>query len=465
MSIDIEHELRLTMQDLTADLQAPPDLLSRLSRRPAVLRPRYAVALVAVAAAAVIVAVSLVVPRVGGDATGHAIKPLSTYHVGTYSPAAERQAKADMDSAIANWGPTRGDRAGDEQLMSRLRAEWDHPSSHPANLGSFEPVISPDGPVQILWAGTTPTGAAALAVQRTKDPSADYWYGIFLPDSSGNVRLAQRNQLIVGVDLGEYDPHVLSFTTSPAHTAVVVVPMHADAGVRIAFSTDRSADGRLVPHWQDAPVNDGAAVVAVPDGGNVWGAVVEISQAGEVVADHRLDFIGTHLVNEGPPEPSNLLGLWCNGCAIGGGGDIGYGLATLQAWVVRHGPLYLPSYLAEWSVGTRLPDGRDVFATQMWFVGEQAHTVVLVQSHANAEVEVLVDEVTDVTARPVVATRLPQSAGWLIGAGPAAVVTGWRRIGGDWHDVASKKALLVPTDDSSIQLRMVVGGQERIVTR
>jgi hypothetical protein len=463
MSVDIEYELRATMQELTADLQAPPDLLSRLSRRTPLLRPRYAVALVAVAAAALIVAVSLVVPRVG-DSTGPTIKPLSTYKTDKDFSQREQQASRDMQVAVANWGPTRGDRATDEQVLAQVRNEWNHPSSHPTELGSFEPVISPDGPVQVLWAGTAPGGVAAIAVQHTKDPAAQYWYGFFLPGPDGQPRLAQRNQLTGGLDLAELDPYAFSFTTSIAHSAVVVVPTKVSDSVRIAFSAEPGADGMLAPQWQSARIDAGAAVIAVPPTGDAWGTIVETTHDG-AASVHNLDFIATHLINEGPPQPANVLGLWCNGCTVAGEGSPGYSGAMLRAWTERHGPAYLPTYTAEWSVGAQLPDGSAVFATQLWIVGDKAHTVVVANSPAKGTVEVLYDEVTDTADRPLLATRLPQAAGWLVGAGPDAVLTGWRTLGGNWHSVASKKAILVPTDDTSIQLRLVVKGQERIVTR
>ena len=464
MSIDIEHELRATMQELTADLQAPPDLLSRLPRRSPLLRPRYAIALAAAAAAAVIVAISLVVPRVGGSPTGPAIKPLSTYTTDKNFAAREQQAGREMTDAVANWGPTRGDRANDAQVAAQVREQWAHPTSHPPELGSFEPVINPDGPVQILWAGTTPDGVAALAVEHTKDPAAEYWYAVFLPDSSGNLVMAWRMQLTAGIDLSDLDPYAFSFTTSIAHTAVVVVPTKASDSVRISFSAERAADGTLQPRWQSAPLHDGAAVAAVPTAGNAWGTVVETTHD-NVASYHALDFIARHVINEGPPMPANALGLWCNGCTVNGGDGPGYGGAMIAAWTVRHGPGYLPVYGAEWSIGAHLPDGSAVFATQLWVIGDQAHTVVIANSQRTGKVDVLYDAVTDETVRPVLATRLPQAAGWLVGAGPDTVVTGWRTLGGDWHPVASKKAILAPTDDSSIQLRIVVKGQERIVTR
>jgi hypothetical protein len=466
MSIDLEHELKQAMDDFTADVLAPPDMLSRLGRtRRRRAFPRLAVGLAATAAAATIAGVVIVGAHTGGDTAG-AVAPLSTYHPPADSGQREEQAARAMTAAIDSWGPTRGDRSDDTALMSRLRAEWSHPTQHPPHLGSFEPVQSPDGPVRILWVGSTPDGAAALAAQHTHDPVSDYWYGIFLPSKDGRPVLAQRGQLLAGVDLGEFDPHVLSFTSSTGHDAVVALPMDASDTVRFAFSTVMSASGRLTPQWQDAAVQDGAAVASVPSSGNVWGTVVEVAHGGAVVADHRLDFVATHLVNEGPTEPVNLLGLWCNGCAVGHSAGVGYTKAMIDAWLVRHGPDYLPSYNGTWSIGTTLRDGSNVLATQLWTVGSKARTVVLVDDRENSSIDVLYDAQTDPAERPLVALRLPQADGWLVGAGPDAVITAWRASTDDaWHPVGSKKAALLPTDAGSVQLRLIVHGKETVVTR
>ena len=197
----------------------------------------------------------------------------------------------------------------------------------------------------------------------------------------------------------------------------------------------------------------------------MYGTVVEVSHHGSVIADHMLDFISTHLLNEGPPQPANALGLWCNGCSIGSGGP-GYGKAMLTAWLVRHGPAYLPVWFGSWSVGGSLRSGVNVLATQLWVIGHPARTVVLLDNQNQGRVEVVYDAETKAGDRPVVAARLPQGAGWLIGDGPDAVVTGWRTsAGGTWHDVASKNALLVHADAPSIQLRMIVHGKETVVSR
>src|SRR3954452_11835159 len=284
MSLDLEHELRLAMQEFTDDVLAPPDLLSRLPRRRTRGFPRLAVVAAAAAAALTIAGVVVVGEHTGGGGggAGSSVKPLSTYKIPKNTGQQEQQAARQMDDAVANWGATRGDKAGDQQLMTQLRAEWAHPTSHPPLQQVFDPVISPDGPVKILWPGTTPEVVAALAVQHTKDPVAQWWYGFFVSTSSGHPRLAQRGQLVGGYDISEPDPHLLSFATA-SHKTVIVVPMKPVDGIRISFNTKKDSTGFLQPQWTDETVHDGAAVASVPPGGDVWGVVVEVQQGGKVV--------------------------------------------------------------------------------------------------------------------------------------------------------------------------------------
>lgn len=461
MTVDVERELRAAMEEFTADVQAPPDLLARV-RRPSRRRPAFAIAVSAATAAALVAAVIIVVLHdAPADAPAGPVAPLSTYRPSKPdTQAQQRQETAALDRAISGWGRTRGDRAADTSLIARLEAEWAHPTGHPTLQGSFEPVIDPAGPVQVLWVGTTPEGVAGFAVERTTDPAADYWYGVFLPDAGGVPRLAQRGQLQVGFDLGEYVPDHFSFTTSAAHRDVVVIPYDPSDVVRTSFRLITTGE-KWRPRWQDVTVRDGAAVAAVPAGADVWGTVVEVAHAGHVLSDQRVDFIATHLVDEGPPQPKNLLGLWCNGCSAGALAGPGYTKAMLDAWAVRHGPAYLPVFSSEWSVGGRARDGSNVLAMQLWVAGQPAHTVVLVDTPHNT-VQVLLDEVTDPGKRPVVAVRLTDRLGWLVAAGPASTITGWRVPGGGWHPVAAARTALLP-DESAVDLRLVVNGQETVV--
>src|SRR3954454_12511045 len=121
MSLDLEHELRLAMQEFTDDVLAPPDLLARLPRRRTRGFPRLAVVAAAAAAAVTITGVVVVGEHTGGGGTGTAVKPLSTYKIPKTYVQQEQRAAAQMNAAVANWGPTRGDKAGDQQLLAQLR--------------------------------------------------------------------------------------------------------------------------------------------------------------------------------------------------------------------------------------------------------------------------------------------------------------------------------------------------------
>jgi hypothetical protein len=94
--------------------------------------------------------------------------------------------------------------------------------------------------------------------------------------------------------------------------------------------------------------------------------------------------------------------------------------------------------------------------------------------------QLLVDVLTDPTARPLLAIRLPSSNGWFVLAGPGASITGYRPAGtAHWTiptpaiaDVTqngkpkrlTRTAALLPTLATTIQLRLEINGHHRIVT-
>src|SRR4051812_45646076 len=110
MSLDLEHELRLAMQEFTNDVLAPPDLLARLPRRRMRGFPRLAVVAAAAAAVVTIAAVAFVGEHTGGGA-GSTVRPLSTYRMAKDFVQREERARRQMNDAVANWGATRGDKA------------------------------------------------------------------------------------------------------------------------------------------------------------------------------------------------------------------------------------------------------------------------------------------------------------------------------------------------------------------
>jgi len=454
MNLDVERELRIAMDEFTADVQAPPDLLHRLGTRRVQL-PRLRVGIAAVAVAAVVVAILLVAEQLPARRSvapiAPAPKPLSIYHATTDYVTPNTRANLELHAAMDHWGSTRGDLANNTALLQEVAAEWTHPTSHPAEVGAFDPVPSPSGALRILWVGSTPQGPAAFAVQSTR--SGDYWYGILLPNNDGHLQLADRRPLDVGIDLSEMNPHVISFTTGPSHAVVVAIPYAGSDSVRMSFGFTNLANDQWRPQWQDVPVHDGAAVATVPAGGVVEAGVAEVRRGDTVVADHRIDFISPTRQNDSGRQPSNALGLWCNGCRAFGTAGTGWGMATQLAWVTRHAPSYVPVDVSEWSVGGRFDDGRSVLAWQMWVPGEAARTVVLQTESDGTTIEVLEDTITDPHQRPLVQIRLPNHEGWLVASGPDSVITGWRVPGGSWHKVAGKKSMLLP-DERGMELRI-----------
>jgi hypothetical protein len=443
MSIDLERELKLAMDEFTADVQAPPDLLSRLRRPGASWRSGRRVVLSAAAVAVALAGVVLVVPRLIG--------------AGSTVTAAD---------AIAGWGPARGDLAHDQTVLDRIAAEWARPSGHNADAAGFDPVNG-DRPLQVLWAGTTPDGPAAYAVQHTTDSAMPWTYGVFIPDAHGQLQLYYRMQLEPNAGDGtpwQPQPAGYSFGASRALDSFVVVPTDPQATVEISTRHVTDSSGRVTPQWQDVVSTDGAAVIAVPSGDSIWDSVIRIRDGNTVAWTGAVNLLPA---KDGPARPANALGLWCNACnVVRGGYDLGTGEKPWTVWTDKYAPDWYPTYSSEWTLGGYFHGHDEVLATQLWLPGEPAHTVVGVSTEGGRFEQIVSDVVTDPAQRPLVAVHVAAAHGWLIGAGPDAVVTGWRlRPSSDWVAVAPNKAVLVPTDAGSIQLRLVVAGQERVVTR
>src|SRR5947209_3842584 len=156
MKLDVERELRDAMNEFTVHVQAPPDLLDRLGGRPQRF-PRLRVGIAAVAVAGLVVAILLVAQQLPGlrsvAPTAPAPKPLSVYHATTDYVTPNARANRELHAAIDHWGATRGDRGSDGALLHEVATEWAHPSSHPVDVGAFDPVPSPSGAMRVLWAG------------------------------------------------------------------------------------------------------------------------------------------------------------------------------------------------------------------------------------------------------------------------------------------------------------------------
>jgi len=439
MTIDLERELTAAMRAATTGIVAPPDLLDRIRPRRGPSRRGSFVRVVGVAAAAVTAIVA------------------GLYVAGVGSRASDLVTAAD---AFAEWGPTRGDLAADQPVRAELAAEWDHPTGHNSDVAGFDPVPG-DRPMQVLWVGNTPDGPAAYAVQHTADAAHPWVYGVFIPDADRQPRLYYRMTLDADPSGSPWQPgpDVFSFASARTPHAVVVVPTDPDAVVQVSTRHTTTADGRVAPQWQDVLPVDGAAVVRLPGPMSVFDTVIQVSRGDRLLARSRVQIIETDF---GKALPANGFGLWCNACAvISGGGDLGTGEAPWQAWTSRHAPAWYPTMQSEWSAGGYLGGGQELMAVQLWLPGESAHTVVGILSGGRLD-RILLDEVTDASARPLFAVPLPDGRGWFVGAGPNSVLTGWRVPGGPWTALKDARAALIP-DSASVQLRLVVGGQERFV--
>ncbi|MDQ1684606.1 MAG: hypothetical protein QOC82_1343 [Frankiaceae bacterium] len=442
MTIDLEHELTAAMRTATADIVAPVDLLDRVRpRRRRVGAPGRSFLLAAGAATVAAVTIVVGLNVVGAGAPDHA-------------------SRLTTAEAYADWGPTRGDLADDASLRASLVDEWEHSIGRNGDVAAFDPVTG-DRPLQVLWMGTTPDGPAAYAVQHTAAPGQSWVYGVFLPDAQGQPRLYYRMTLDPDPTGSPWQPgpDVFSFASSRTPHAVVVVPTDPNAAVEVSTGHATDADGRVVPRWHDVVPVDGAAVVPLSDPASVFDTVVQISRDDRVVADSGVQLIATDYHKS---LPANGFGLWCNACIVTHSNrELGTAVTPWTVWTERHAPSWYPTMQSQWTVGDDFGNGRELIAVQLWLPGEPAHTVVGVLNATGKLDEVLSDEVTDATARPLFAVRLPDARGWFVGSGPGAVFTGWRVPGGQWTEMVNARAALIP-DAPAIELRLVVGGQERV---
>src|SRR3954452_7092481 len=103
MKLDVERELREAMNDFTAGIQAPPDLLDRLGARPPRF-PRLRAGIAAVAGAWLVLPFLLVAEQLPGvrhvAPTAPSTKPLSVYHATTDHVTPNDRATRDLHAAI-----------------------------------------------------------------------------------------------------------------------------------------------------------------------------------------------------------------------------------------------------------------------------------------------------------------------------------------------------------------------------
>ncbi|MDT7550247.1 MAG: hypothetical protein QOE84_2641 [Actinomycetota bacterium] len=253
MIIDLETELRSALKSGTDLVHADADRLLR--RLAAPRRPRRGRVATAVAASVLLVAAVAV-----ADAT--VARGRNTRDSLGSSTGVDR-----VPGPFPAWGPTRGQLRGDDAFLASVRAESVRPTSEAGPSSIFAPQREA-GPLQILWAGNTPVGPAAVTAQAVLDFTTDgdalyVSVGMLASDSGGRLRLVHRNVAQAGS--AQELLNNIGFLPSPAGRYVVVVP--ADPSTRVQVTPHGAGLGHEAERrWQDALVVDGAAVADIGAG-------------------------------------------------------------------------------------------------------------------------------------------------------------------------------------------------------
>jgi hypothetical protein len=330
----------------------------------------------------------------------------------------------------------------------------------------------------VLYAGDTAGGRAAVVAQQSQDPRIGIFVGVMTTLAGQGLSLAGPNEpsfagQLAATNVGRFDTHQVSFTAGSGRQ-VVILPTDPSDTVSVSAGDQTDSAGRVQRTWTPVPVTDGVALATVPTAESSWNTLERVMHAGRIADEGRVWVNAT-----AAPVPSNVLGYWADINAVVGTESTGISPTTFASWLHRYAPADQPFGVSEWRIGGQLPDRAGVLVQQLWLYGSPAHTVVLLQQHGNSAV--LYDKVTDPSARPVLAARLPALGGWLVAAGARSTVTGYRAVGATtWivpkqaikdytgstgsTKVFTRAAALLPTLDTSIEVRLIVDGVQRTVT-
>ncbi|MFG1993089.1 hypothetical protein ACGFJ7_24235 [Actinoplanes sp. NPDC048988] len=380
-------DIRQALARATDHLEAPPDLLDRVRTggRRRVVRRRT------------LLAGGLAAGVAGTAAAGWFHRPPSAV------PAA-----------------TRGDLAGDRDLLRRVLQTW-HEMAGP-------------GGARVHWAGSTPAGPVALVAQRIQ-PAYDALGFVY----SDGDRLRTTGSTF-HVPAGTVPPGAV--LAGPAHDVLVV----ATAGRAVEFSPDYrfGADGRVergfAPLRADA---DGMAIRRFPAADGV--VRVALRQHGDdpaVPLANLHDVVDTGGADNQIPEriTRDLPGWERAGRATAGGWDI----RTLPRYSDPHG-YHAWTGPTEWYLRAATPDGRrlvvqtvalDGSARVFWMHGPATSAPT---PHYLGRLE---DGLaTEIPGGPsVLHARLPQQLGVAVAALNCALR--YRAHGGSWLPVTGPAALL-----------------------
>jgi hypothetical protein len=422
---EIDLKDRLTAS--VADIDAPAELLDRAraggSRR---LRRRR---LTSVATGALAVAL------VGGIAvTGQAILADAQPEVAA-GPAA-----GDPYGFLLKW-PTRGNLAGDQAYFDQVVAAWQgsHDKSENKSRGIFDDLR---GTPQVVWAGRTPAGPAAIVVQQAylhhhEDIQLDReglytLIGLVGPGADGKPKVVADSYPAPGVGLAT------GFVVGDGQKALIVL----DTGHQVGWSKERlyTADGHSGRQYTPLKFTDGVSVVSLPEGVNVDGLRI---RALPVTGPSGLNIHGI------PGQGAESVGdnrLWSDaGSMLWAMTPGAEGLAKTAEDTLRNtldaarDPAAYSIGFSLWTGYGRTANGSELFLGEL--VLDRDLTRVYAVLKKNGRTTIVPGGVPLQESPLPVSIKLPDGQGWAVAQKDADL--SYRVDGGNWS-TPRKNALLVP---------------------
>ena len=449
MTPQLEDQLRVALQEHTADLLARPGLLADVRRGGARRRRRTRAALVGtpVAVAGVLLAGSAVLPAV--DSTVPAVPAGPTASAVSTEPA--RLSAADRRLLARE---TRGDLAGDLVYRRAVVAAWTAPPD-PAELPpdrdrrGDRPPLTLEGDPTILWAGRTPAGNAAVVAQRVTRPADDLLpAGEYLalgylgagPDGKPRVAADEIPLSGGGRRFGAF--------YADADATVIVVPDLGGPAPELSRTRPYDAGGCIARTWTPLRYTDGAAIVET-DGVRSLRRLLLRQSAGRrsLVSVARPPDVGGP---QGDDAPNRLP--WDTAVPVGrpGWGEQDARDTFDRTLVERCGYLGEAGFggpLSSWQVWGVTPDGSRVVAGQHT-MEDDPYRLKVVLVRPDGTTQLLNGGVARTNFAFPLRVQLPDGQGLLVAWFGAEL--SYRTPGGSWVP-AVRDAVLVPAGATALR--------------
>lgn len=329
--------------------------------------------------------------------------------------------------------PTRGDLATDKSYLDSVRTAW---SAQMRRTDSRT-----RGEAHVVWAGTTPAGPAAFAIQRIYDSTEDLrqrcvaLIGFLRPTARGPEVMTLQGLVAVDDPSFEYDEAALV----GADRDVLVV---LDRGRPVEFSPELryAPDGRCLRTYRRVEFNDGAAVLPItPQRTKVTVALRRLD-----ARDRPVPITGTSEVlfpggRDRAKTPHHTHTLPGAQAAWGSDPKVGVDLA-----VFRTGALAAYTDRGGWHNAGRdpgltlygaTPDGRRLYVTTLQFDDDRARAIALL-ARGDTMFEAVASMFVNWSDPLPVRLRLPAGQGTVVAAEGSSLSyrsgpTGWRDAGRD----------------------------------